>query len=106
MPISEKQLIANRRNALKSTGPKTPFGKFRCSRNAYKNGRYSKFNVEATIRDLSPVERYHFIKNLLNQIESDMVGKSGHRRTGNNKFRTPFIARLRNNPLPISPPEK
>jgi hypothetical protein len=31
---SEKRLAANRMNALKSTGPKTPSGKARSSRNA------------------------------------------------------------------------
>jgi len=98
MSISRKQLIANRKNARKSTGPKTPFGKFRSSRNAYKHGLYSKYNIEATIRDLSPLEQYQFIKNLLKQIKADMVGKSGYRRTGKDKFHTPFIARLRNNP--------
>lgn len=35
---SEKKAEANRRNALKSTGPKTPEGKARASRNATKHG--------------------------------------------------------------------
>ncbi len=37
-PISAKQLAANRRNALKSTGPRTLAGKARASRNAFKHG--------------------------------------------------------------------
>jgi hypothetical protein len=37
-PLSPRQLAANRRNALKSTGPRTPAGKARASRNAYKHG--------------------------------------------------------------------
>ena len=38
MPISDKQLAANRRNALKSTGPVTPQGKRNTSRNATRHG--------------------------------------------------------------------
>jgi hypothetical protein len=37
-PVSEKQLIANRQNARKSTGPKTPAGKTQSSRNSIKHG--------------------------------------------------------------------
>src|SRR4249920_3530405 len=35
---SEKQIAANRRNARKSTGPRTSPGKSRSSRNAYRHG--------------------------------------------------------------------
>ncbi|HEV8293234.1 MAG TPA: hypothetical protein VGP94_14965, partial [Tepidisphaeraceae bacterium] len=35
---SEKQLLANRQNALKSTGPKTPVGKTISAQNALKHG--------------------------------------------------------------------
>ena len=38
MPCSQKQLIANRKNAQKSTGPKTPEGKAVVSTNAFKHG--------------------------------------------------------------------
>jgi len=35
---TEKQIAANRANALKSTGPKTLAGKLKSSRNAYRHG--------------------------------------------------------------------
>ena len=38
LPISEKQLAANRANAKKSTGPRTPEGKTRSAQNARKHG--------------------------------------------------------------------
>lgn len=38
MELNEKQLAANRANALKSTGPKTPAGKRISSRNAIRHG--------------------------------------------------------------------
>jgi len=38
MAVSEKQLEANRRNARKSTGPKTPEGKNKAGQNALKHG--------------------------------------------------------------------
>jgi hypothetical protein len=41
MTISEKQLAANRRNAQKSTGPRTAKGKAVSSRNATTHGLYS-----------------------------------------------------------------
>jgi hypothetical protein len=38
MPISDKQLAANRANAKKSTGPRTPEGKAVCEMNGFQHG--------------------------------------------------------------------
>ena len=48
MSISAKQLAANRRNAKRSTGPKTPEGKARSSKNAIKHGLLSQHAVITT----------------------------------------------------------
>ncbi len=41
--VSSRKVEANRRNARKSTGPRTPTGKKRVSRNALRHGFYSKW---------------------------------------------------------------
>jgi hypothetical protein len=52
--ISQKQLDANRRNALKSTGPRTPQGKAAVRLNALKHGLHAQEIV------LSPEEQIEF----------------------------------------------
>ena len=56
--ISQKQLDANRRNALKSTGPKTPQGKAAVRLNAWKHGLHAQEFV------LSPEEQVQFDRTL------------------------------------------
>jgi hypothetical protein len=65
---TEKQIVANRRNALKSTGPRTPEGKTIAAQNSLTHGLLAdrlliydenpdEFNVfyQAVLRDLAPV---------------------------------------------------
>ena len=60
---TEKQIRANRENAKKSTGPRTPEGKARSSRNARKHGRLS---TDAVIPGEDPAE----FERLLNAVEA------------------------------------
>ncbi|SYZ74483.1 hypothetical protein TRIP_C90111 [Candidatus Zixiibacteriota bacterium] len=76
MPVSQKQLIANRLNALKSTGPRTPLGKLRSSRNALKHGLYSKFNLSQIFASIPAKYQNRFIRMIL---DSMCQGKSGKR---------------------------
>src|ERR1700738_1353083 len=52
---SERQIAANRRNAQKSTGPRSQSGKKRSSRNAHRHGLavpMSRVGLEAQVKDL------------------------------------------------------
>jgi hypothetical protein len=53
---TQKQIAANRRNAQKSTGPRTPEGKARSSQNALKSGIDSHAQI---IRHETPAELEH-----------------------------------------------
>lgn len=46
-PVSARKIEANRRNALKSTGPRTEAGKAACSRNGWKTGLHSAVAKQA-----------------------------------------------------------
>ncbi|MFZ5927714.1 MAG: hypothetical protein ACOYX1_09745 [Acidobacteriota bacterium] len=53
-PLTEKQLAARRSNARKSTGPKSPQGKARSSKNALKHGLFA----QTALLDFEPSEEF------------------------------------------------
>ena len=77
MPISEKQFAANRANATKSTGPRTPEGKARSSRNSTVHGLTGKSPIlpgedPGDLRAL--VAQYRDALHPQGQVEEDLVG--------------------------------
>ena len=54
-PVSEKQLAANRANAARSTGPRTPQGKARSAQNARKHGFTASNFAVVRLEDLDAV---------------------------------------------------
>ena len=66
-PTSEKQIEANRRNAQRSTGPKTTEGKERAAQNATRSGIYAK--------TLLPIPRGLFAEEAadIEEFEADLL---------------------------------
>ncbi len=63
--VSQRQMEANRRNAISSTGPRTVEGKARSSRNALKHGIFAQ---EVVIRDGDGAEDPAEFEALLNEF--------------------------------------
>ncbi len=72
MPITEKQLLANRQNAQKSTGPRTDTGKRRSSQNAITHGLRAQDNViDSPHLKESPDEYENLIASLIDELNPD-----------------------------------
>ena len=56
--MTNKRLVANRKNALKSTGPKTQFGKAASSRNAVKHGMLAAAPILSGIENREDWEKH------------------------------------------------
>jgi hypothetical protein len=71
---TEKQIEANRRNAQKSTGPKTETGKQRASRNAAKHGLYAASVVlNSPHYKEDPKEYNHLLASLIWELRPEGV---------------------------------
>lgn len=69
--ISEKQLEANRRNALKSTGPQTPAGKAKAAQNSLKHGLTAQ---ETVVLPNEPIEVFQaFHEGLMDQLAPETM---------------------------------
>ena len=66
LPVSEKRLQANRANAQRSTGPRTPEGKARSSRNALRHGLLAR---QLVIGDESPDNLRQFTESLIRRFQ-------------------------------------
>jgi hypothetical protein len=62
---TEAQIEANRANAQKSTGPRTPEGKEKAAQNSLKHGLFTR---ETVIRGEDEAEFAEYRENLLSQL--------------------------------------
>ena len=69
MPCSERKIEANRRNAQKSTGPKTEDGKARASRNALKHGLCAESPQAAVVLEEDPAAYEAFAREMLEDLQ-------------------------------------
>jgi hypothetical protein len=99
MPISERKLAALRQNAQKSTGPRTPLGKFRSSRNALKHGNYAKFNLVTALIKIPARDRRRFLTMLIKKHRRLVTGYSSKIPTVG-RVPNEFVGRVPNERVP------
>jgi hypothetical protein len=68
-PASIRKIEANRQNALKSTGPKTPRGKAYSRRNAIKHGLFAREQVDFNLLGESSKEYDELLNDLIDAYE-------------------------------------
>jgi hypothetical protein len=68
-PVSTRKVEANRRNALKSTGPKTSGGKAYSRRNAVKHGLFTRDMDEVREMGEDPQEFQQYYRRLRNELQ-------------------------------------
>jgi hypothetical protein len=72
--VSERKLRANRQNARKSTGPKTPIGKAYSGRNAVKHGLFVNQSTDFRALDENPGDFENLLQGLWDQYQP--IGKA------------------------------
>jgi len=66
---TEKQKLANQKNALLSTGAKTPEGKAVVSKNAVKYGIFAKINSPANLTSEEKEQYPHILQNMIESLQ-------------------------------------
>jgi hypothetical protein len=73
-PVSERKRAANRANAEKSTGPRTPAGKAKVGRNAIKHGIFARDIVPGILGNVERIAEY---EDLLLALHADLQPAEG-----------------------------
>src|SRR5437870_3486483 len=75
--VSPRKRRANRRNARKSTGPRSPEGKQRSSRNAVTHGIFAQIVLDGESDPLFAIQQHAYVERLRPQdrVELDLVNR-------------------------------
>jgi len=68
-PLSDKHLLANRANALLSTGPRTPEGKSRSAQNAFRHGLRARLDPAALVPATEQCDYADFLQDIRDQLD-------------------------------------
>jgi hypothetical protein len=100
-PISDRKLEANRKNAQKSTGPKTEAGKERSSRNAVKHGMWSERDTplygeehQDFLLKLAALREYYEPKGPLEEFEVERIAHMQRRMARATRFENASVSLL------------
>ena len=74
MAVSDKRLAANRKNAQKSTGPKTESGKRTVSRNGLKHGAFARdLIIRSPYLEEDPDEFNRLLASLTDELKPETL---------------------------------